>query len=487
MRTVFLSYAHADNLAPEGEDRKGWVNYFDSNLRIELSERGVDVRLWRDKRDFDPMGVVNDTLKATVGASELFVAVLSPRYVLQTYCIFELDAFVKKVTQAGGADATKSILLVLKRPLPDEQYPPAIRGMGYVPFFELDRATNEDTPFYDGFGRFIAQKYWESIRKVGGLIKRHLAEPETHEQGLDLEKKETVPRAIVYLSACASDLSDEHWSVRKELESQSCRIVPSDPWPKDAEAARQHLRDALQAADFSVHMLGATSGSDAASGLIGLAKLQLDLAAERTAQDPTFRRLIWLLSGLQPSEDSQKELIKSLEAGNGLLPQDELVQSGLENFKEVVRDELASHDDKTSEPIRLYLVCEAPDEADALTLRPLLVDGGFEVELPEFGPDGAVPREDHERCLLSCDVILFYWGRGTEGQIRRRFNEIDGAVSGLRQGKPYTTRALYLAPPATPRKTTFASHLVDVLVRDTGELRSHVLLSQGTRAGGAEP
>src|SRR3954454_9487079 len=98
MRTIFLSYAHDDNRAPEGGGRKGWVNFFDESLNIELTERVVDAKLWRDKRDFDPMGVVNDTLKSATSTSDLLLAVLSPRYVEQKYTNWELNSFVESKT-----------------------------------------------------------------------------------------------------------------------------------------------------------------------------------------------------------------------------------------------------------------------------------------------------------------------------------------------------------------------------------------------------
>ena len=42
--------------SPTGLKGSGWVSFFDNSLRIELDERGmVDVKVWRDKRDFNTM------------------------------------------------------------------------------------------------------------------------------------------------------------------------------------------------------------------------------------------------------------------------------------------------------------------------------------------------------------------------------------------------------------------------------------------------
>jgi hypothetical protein len=84
----------------------------------------------------------------------------------------------------------------------------------------------------------------------------------------------------------------------------------------------------------------------------------------------------------------------------------------------------------------------------------------------------AVPQAEDERLLRDCDAVLVYWGKGTEGQVRKRLDGIDEAVAVLRRGKRYAVRGLYLGPPESARKTTFASHFVDATVRGPAELSS---------------
>jgi hypothetical protein len=356
---VFLSYAHDDNLVPDKFDGRGWVSFFDDSLSIELGERGLtDVKLWRDKRDFDPMGLVEDVLADNVKKSDLFLAVLSPRYVVQRYTKYELDSFAAHAAAAGRNRTGEFILIVLKRPLSPDKYPEAIRGMGYVPFFEIDRETRDDRPFYDGFGKHISQRYWESIRKVGALIEQHLAKrtapaplAAVNEKTIDTDRKVTV-----FVSEPSNELVDLRWSLCKELESHGCRIVPadaepSDAGPDDAAQTRQRLQAAIDEADFSIHLLGTTAGGDRARQNESLAKQQLDLAAARAAADTKFRRLIWLQERPQSSPPAPTEgLIADLEGGKLLLDTDELVRSGLEAFKDVVREELANRSRAADKP-----------------------------------------------------------------------------------------------------------------------------------------
>jgi hypothetical protein len=470
MPMVFLSYAHDDNLVPEGLKGRGWVSFFDDSLGIELRERGMlDVKVWRDKRDFNPMNLVTNTLADGVANSDVLLAVLSPLYVQKPYCQFELDGFIEKKNAGGHEEFRKHILLVAKRPVPDTKCPVKIKGMGYVPFFENDRESAQDEPFYKGYGSAIAQRYWDSIQAVASRLEKSLAEL----AGLEVDKnsKRTGPATgiTVYLAAPSSDLKDAHYSLRKELESQGCHVVPDDPWPNNAAAAENHLRNAVARAQMSIHLLGGAPGCDLSSSLNGLCRLQLDLAAQSTA--PDFRRLIWLPEGSAPGDGEQKLLIESLERGEGLRTQDELVRSGAEGFKEVVRDEVLRLAGTSTKPSKIYLICDAIDEAEALALRPSLVDSGFEVELPEFGADGKVPPEEHQRCLRSCETVLAFWGKVAESRIRNILEEVDGAVGSFRQGAPFRARGLYLGAPESPRKTNFASNYVDSILRDPARFK----------------
>jgi hypothetical protein len=473
MPTIFLSYAHDDNLVPDGLKGRGWVSFFDDSLGIELRERGLlDVKVWRDKRDFDPMNLVTDTLDAGVASSDILLAVVSPLYVQKPYCTFELEGFVHAKNTGGQNSYRERLLLVLKRPVRDDQYPASIRGMGYIPFFEMNREKAQDEPFFKGFGTTVSQQYWDSIRDVASRLEKSLAESADRAREAEKARQQAAaaPGITIYLAEPSSDLHDLHWSLRKELEVQGCRIVPADPWPDNPADAAKHLRAALASAQLSVHLLGATQGSDSASGLTGLSGLQLELAAQRADQDGNFRRLIWLSDRLESPDAAQLDLIKNLQNGVGLRAQDEFVKSGAEGFKEVLRDELKRRAGTKTKPPRIYLICDQADETDALNLRPRLAAAGFDVELPEFAADGTVPVDEHQRCLRSCDTILVFWGRNTEARIRAKLADVDAAVASMRQGSGFLMRGLYLAPPVSPRKSTFTSPLVEVTLGDPGEL-----------------
>ncbi len=74
---IFLSYAHLDNAKPLGF-QIGWVDRLYDALRIEVPTHGVDVHLWRDRRDLEPESYFNESILSAVSRSDAFLAILSP-------------------------------------------------------------------------------------------------------------------------------------------------------------------------------------------------------------------------------------------------------------------------------------------------------------------------------------------------------------------------------------------------------------------------
>src|SRR4051812_14078242 len=99
---IFLSYAHDDNSKPE--DRQiGWVDYFDRSLTIDLKERGLlELKLWRDKRDLQPMDFLDPALMISIGSSDVIIAIVSPLYVKRPYCLQELQEFIRSKGASGS-------------------------------------------------------------------------------------------------------------------------------------------------------------------------------------------------------------------------------------------------------------------------------------------------------------------------------------------------------------------------------------------------
>ena len=204
---------------------------------------------------------------------------VSPLYVKKQYTMFELDGFLKHKS-GSGSDARRNILMVLKRPVPEEQYPQAIRGIGYIPFFEIDREKGQDEPYFKGYASTApSDKYWDAIREVAKNLQQFFAEmadraaaKQRQQAASPRAARPSIWRIPRTTSAMRAGASARSWKRRaaQSFRASRGRTIRA--------AAEQHLRDALARAQLSIHLLGATPGTDT-SGLTDLARLQLDLAA----------------------------------------------------------------------------------------------------------------------------------------------------------------------------------------------------------------
>jgi hypothetical protein len=285
-----------------------------------------DVKLWRDVRDLNLPGSITENLSQTITTADFLLPVLSHYYNEKQYTRFEVAQFFK-ILSGKGVEPTDYIIPLMPRPFPESDILDELSGLNWVRFFEPD-AANSYTPYVEPNGK-ESEKFWAAVRHVVKLIEERINTRQPQQ-----------PDATVYLARTANDQIDNRLSVSNELDVKKCRITPKPPWPVGQAEARSFLSKSLSESQFSIHLLGATPGKEQRSGLDGLSELQLDLAAKRQQEDKAFRRLIWIPPDIKPTKEQEK-LIASLDDGSRLTEQDELVRGGIEEFKEIIRDELS--------------------------------------------------------------------------------------------------------------------------------------------------
>jgi len=133
----------------------------------------------------------------------------------------------------------------------------------------------------------------------------------------------------------------------------------------NAPALEQAVRESLQQATLSIHLLGTHYGSiPEMERSRSSVHVQLDLAAERCS-DPKFSRVIWMPVGLQAADERQQALIDALQHSS--LAGSELLQAKLEDLKTIVHVKLAPKPTPpTNRPEEqglpsVYLICDKQD------------------------------------------------------------------------------------------------------------------------------
>lgn len=105
---VFVSYAHDDNVMPEGTSAKyGWVTTLAHNLNTGPGHYRKNLFI---DHQLKPGDVFSDDLLAKVEGSRLLLLVLSQNYINSKWCGKELDHFIH--THANDPDKPADVFVV---------------------------------------------------------------------------------------------------------------------------------------------------------------------------------------------------------------------------------------------------------------------------------------------------------------------------------------------------------------------------------------
>ena len=463
---IFLSYAHDDNKVPE-KGFTGWVDFFDRTLSLEILERSLDCKLWRDRRDVDPITFFDDEILNAVRESKVLVAIVSPRYVEREYCMKELATFIESHGTGAGKSGAESILKIVKRNLPETRQPDAIRRKAGVAFFRIDQAKNEEIPFYEGYGKYQDIEYWRVIRRIGASIENYLA------SSPQPTPEPTTKAETVFLAVTSSDLAEKWDELRDELASNGYRIVPDhNSLPTQDDDATRAVEAGLKDARLSVHLIGETAGFKPDGADAPIVHKQFDIAAKLQADNARLKRLVWLPQDIHSDDPPHASFIEKLQQYGELKEGDEVLNGAtFEDLKTVILSELRGQAKRTdpppgttSAPRRVYLIYAKEDEDQALQVYEVLAAAGTEVMLPEFAADGQGQQAHHDSQLVGCDGALIYYGEASHAFVQQH---LDALADRLPAGRttPLAATGVYLAPPVTSRKKVFRTQLLDTVIQ----------------------
>src|SRR6185503_4214160 len=180
-------------------------------------------------------------------------------------------------------------------------------------------------------------------------------------------------KKYVYLAETTSDLSSERELVRDELRQRGYGVLPEEKLPAaELQQIQQVVNQSLSRCVLSVHLIGKRYGSTPEDNPRSLVCIQDDLAAQRTANDPNFSRLLWLPQGLmtpalEVTDERQKEFVTALQ--NRVGERAELLQTSIEDLKTRIVEKLnPPPKEMAAKPGRsklkqVYLICENRDRS----------------------------------------------------------------------------------------------------------------------------
>ena len=447
---IFVSYAHIDNMSVT-EGARGWVDTFHRMLQVRLQQitGRNDVQVWRDQK-LAGNDYLADTHLDSIRKAAVFITIASPAYIRSQWCAQELETFVRR-DNGGNVSPAGRLFKILKTQVRREEQPEALREMLGYEFFEIDPSSGrvrELSPDQD-------RKYMFRIDDLAHDIAIAI--------GAGPARIEARPSEAIYVAESSSDVRAERDNIRRDLTQRGHTVLPDTALPLEAGPLEAAIREQLARCRVSVHLVGRHYGLVPEGDDRAVPELQFDLAGERAASDPSFRRIVWVPTNLEAADDRQRAFLARLEsqAGAGY----ELLRTSIDDLKRMLSSALQvesapSATAASSVRASIYMIFDRSDTDAAAEISDYLFAHGFEIVMPIWEGQEAEIRAYHEECLATCDVVLIYSGGSNELWLRIHMRELT-KLKALRD-VPFRSVVLF-GPPESAAKRRFRTHEMQVL------------------------
>lgn len=497
---IFISYGHLDDLDPAG-DVKGWVDLLVERLpRLISANLGYQPKVWRDERSLTGDALLRAAIEEGITNSLLLIPIVSPRYVQSDWCRREVETFCQKPTVPGAPVHRSCVFKVIKTPLLfhlAKQEPEPLRELIGYSFYEMEG----DMPveFSPDVVPSKDPRYWTVLRRLAWDISTMLVQlsPDPNKSDLPAQPTNGAAQKFVYLAETSSDLTQERELVRDELRQRGYGVLPEEKLPTtelgQTEAA---VVAALERSVLSVHMIGKRYGSTPEDDARSVVAIQENLAAQRSANDSSFSRLLWMPQGLmtaamEVSDERQQAFITAIQ--NRVSAGAELLQTSVEDLKTRIVEKLTPPAKTTANPSprsklkQVYLICENRDRSLVRPIKEYLFNQKIEVITWLDGEDGGRLMDYHRKNLRECDAALVYFGNGDEPWVRKNLEDLEKAY-GYGRENDWCASAVYVGAPPNDQKEDFLTHLVPYIIRnynsfDPNDLRDFVSAVQSFEGG----
>jgi hypothetical protein len=489
---IFISYAHFDDdLFPPEE--WGWV----TRLHQDLEQRvrgylGAGVNVWRDceirnNEDFTKK-ILNRLMRTAA-----FLSVLSPSFLQRDWCQRELESFTGHAEGNLGIlidDERSRIFKVEKIPIARNKLPPSMQGTKtYRFFYQPDPAQPDRTKeLRPVLGGEYLRRYFEEMDELAKDIAAVL-------MGMAQSTPKVASHAeagkpVVYVAETTSDLDDKLGEIRRDLKDRGYVVLPDGDLPYRAEAYQQKVRELLNQAVLSVHLVGAGYGFVPEGETKSNVWLQYELAAERGA-DPNFFRLIWTPKGVSPPDQRQRAFIDHLNDEAGVQRGTDLLNGNIEELKTVIHDRISENRERRKsprpvavsqpapasvpgEPLLIYIMCDVADRKSPslAALRKYLLNQGCEPVLPDQSDNAGEALQAHVENLSTCNGCVIFYGQGTPAWFDAKLRDLRKYLRGRQP--PVAAKAIYVAGPSTEEKSEVAT-LEAMVLRESGEFSPDVI------------
>jgi len=349
--------------------------------------------------------------------------------------------------------------------------PPGLRDLFGYKMFDLDLDSGEVKDFTDYFSHEAERQYWMEMIDLCYDINDTLLYLKAGKSVRNV--KEIYGRKTVYLAQTSHDLAVQRSVIHRELQRLGYSVLPAQSLPGDVGDLEKLVRSDLAESGISIHLIGSDYGDVPDGTERSVQELQHRLASERGAaaseRQEDFPRLIWITTDLTRAGERQKRFIELLKRDVETSEGAEILQTQLEDFKTIIREELEEASEKkmlteaTGQTI--YLM---HDKVDHLAVKPYIdaiISAGLNLLIPDFEGDLLELRQKHIENLRNLDAAIIFKGKVNDQWVNMKALDLLKAP-GFGRKKPILGKALIVASGTIANKEPYKRQNLKVIEGD---------------------
>jgi len=455
---VLITFCDQDNQSD------GWVDYFRKHFVTVLAYiSGV-------QHNVVPKGEFDSITSPALNNAGILISILSPAFAKSANCQAYLQKF-DLATRDTASQVTR-MFKVNKSPVAAGAQPPEIRDLFGYDLFHLDIDAGETRSFADYFSDEAERQYWMEMVDLCYDVNNTLL---FLKQGKSLKDvRNLFGQKPVYLAQTGYDLTVQRNIIHRELQRLGYTVLPNRSLPGDLQTFERIVAEDLAQSGVSIHLIGADAGlipvgtDKTAQELQNLLAMQRGQSAKE--QNEEFPRFIWISSHLAQAGERQRKFIESIrrdvESSDGA----EIIQSQLEDFKAIIREELFdthekhSQDDLASDAI--YVIYDKFDEAAVKPLIDHLGRVGIRVLQPDFERDVLSLRQQHIDNLRKLDAAIIFQGSMTDQWVRMKVLDLLKAP-GFGRRKTFRAKAIMTSHDPLPAGSFYGDDRITIIAGRT--------------------
>jgi hypothetical protein len=440
---VLITFAEKDNDSGKKGD-SGWVTQFKKFLELMLQQvLGYRPNIML-KAEMDSLTA------STMDNAAILLTIVTKDFAESGRCLDTLESFYKK----NATSKVSRVFKVLKNPLTLAEQPPRLRDLIGYDMFQLDIETGTMKEYSDFFSQEAEKQYWMKMVDLAYDIHESLL---ALKEGSRTETKNLFKRKAIYLAETGHDLSVQRNIIKRELQRHGYIVLPNQSLPTNSDALEAAVRKDLRECSLSIHLVGSAYGEIPEGSDRSVVDIQNRLAAEaslaKRQNGEDFSRLIWISPNLKNASERQRSFIESIRRDIEAQEGAEILQNPLEDFKNIMREELLEAGDKKMEDHNgkaIYLVHDKIDDLEVQPFRDAIEKSGFKILSPAFEGDLLEVRKHHIENLRNFDGAIIFKGKVNDQWVRMKVLDLLKAP-GFGRKKPIKGKAILspMAPSST--------------------------------------